>query len=75
MCVEIYNKTTKQTAESVQQFAEMLGVGVEEIPASEHYKDVVPEGCLCQIDVEKTCELFGFSYHGDSDFNIEITKK
>jgi hypothetical protein len=75
MCVEIYNKVTKQTAKSAQQFAEMLGVSVEEIPPNELYKDVVPEGCLCQIDLIKTCELFGYSYTEDSDFDIEITKK
>jgi hypothetical protein len=75
MCVEIYNKATKQTAENVQQLAEMLGVSAEKIPPNELYKDVAPEGCLCQIDLIATCELCGYQLRVDDEFNIEIIKK
>ena len=75
MCVEITNTQTKQHAENVQEFAEMIGAEAGEMPPAHGYSNVRPGGCLCQVDVELACKMFGFGYNENTDFDIEIFKR
>ena len=75
MCVRVYNKDTKQDTDSPYTFADMLGISVNQLPIDNAYNKLIPDSCLCQVDIEKACELFGYSYIEDEDFSITISKK
>ena len=51
MCYTVYFKKTEQEAETVEQLETILGVKC--VP-DEHYKDIIPDSCLCQVDLDKT---------------------
>ena len=69
MCVEVYNTDTKKYAFSVKQFAEMIGFDAIDIPLAPEYEKIDEDGCLCQIDVEKACEIAGISVELSKDFD------
>ena len=75
MCVRVYNKDTKQNTDSPHEFADMLGIPVSDLPVDNAYNRLIPDACLCQVDIEKACELAGYDYSETEDFDIEISKK
>lgn len=76
MCVDVYNTDTKEWADNVKQFANMIGIDdCANLPLAEHYKMIFPEGCLCQIDVEKACEMAGVSVELSKDFDKYFISK
>ena len=77
MCVRVYNKDTEEETDSPVEFAEMLGVSTSELPVDNNYGQLIPEACLCQVDIKKACDMFGFTYdQGDhTGWDINISKK
>jgi hypothetical protein len=75
MCVRVYNKNTKEETDSPIGFADMLGVSVKNLPVDNAYGQLIPESCLCQVNIEKACKLYGYDYIEDEDFSIAIAKK
>lgn len=75
MCVRVYNKNTKEETDSPIGFADMLGVSVKNLPVDNAYGQLIPESCLCQVNIEKACKLYGYDYTEDEDFSITIAKK
>ena len=75
MCVRVYNKDTQDDTDSPVEFAEMLGVSAVDLPVDNNYGQLIPEACLCQVDIKKACEKFGFNYEENDDFDIVISKK
>lgn len=75
MCVRVYNKDTKQDTDSPYAFADMLGISVNQLPIDNAYNKLIPDSCLCQVDIEKACEMFGYNYNETEDFDISISKK
>lgn len=75
MCVRILNKDTNEETDSTVEFADMLGVGTNELPVENMYNQLIPESCLCQVDIKKACQMFGFNYSENEDFEAIISKK
>jgi hypothetical protein len=75
MCVRVINKDTDEDTDNVEEFADMLGVASSALPVDNAYKQLIPEGCLCQVDIKKACDMFGFNYSEDRDFDAVISKK
>lgn len=75
MCVDVYNLDTKEFADSVKQFADMIGLDTIDIPFAPEYKKIYEDGCLCQIDVEKACEIAGVSVELSQDFDKYFISK
>lgn len=75
MCVRVYNNDTRETASHPIAFAGMINVPVNELPVDNNYKQLIPESCLCQVDIQKACELAGYNYSENSDFEPVISKK
>jgi hypothetical protein len=75
MCVRVYNKDTDQSTDSPHEFADMLGIPVSALPVDNAYNELIPDCCLCQVDIEKACELSGYEYSENDDFDILIAKK
>jgi hypothetical protein len=75
MCVRVYNKDTSQNTDSPYTFADMLGISVNQLPIDNAYNKLIPDSCLCQVDIEKACEMFGYNYSENQDFDILISKK
>jgi hypothetical protein len=77
MCVRVYNKDTKDETDSVVEFAEMLGIGTAQLPVDNNYGQLIPQGCLCQVDIKKACETYGFNYEEREYDNcdVRISKK
>lgn len=75
MCVRVYNKNTKEETDSPIGFADMLGVSAKDLPVDNAYGQLIPESCLCQVNIEKACKLYGYDYTEDEDFSIAIAKK
>ena len=79
MCVRVYNLDTKEETDSPEEFAAMLGVATSALPVDNAYNQLIPEACLCQVDVEKACNMYGFHYkeddHDNYDADITISKK
>lgn len=75
MCVDVYNTDTKEWADNVKQFAEMIGLDTIDIPFAPEYKEIHEDGCLCQIDVEKACEIAGVSVELSKDFDKYFISK
>lgn len=75
MCVRVLNSDSKQETDTPVGFAEMLGVEVNELPVDNNYKQLIPHNCLCQVDLKKACEIQGFNYSENEDFDAVISKK
>ena len=75
MCVQVYNKDTKTSAGTPYEFAEMLNMSVNELPVDNAYNQLIPDDCLCQVDLQKACILAGYNYTETSDFEPVISKK
>ena len=75
MCVRVYNKDTGSYAGTPYTFADMLDVPVSALPVDNAYNQLIPDNCLCQVDIEKACKLAGFNYTETSDFEPVISKK
>lgn len=75
MCVQVYNKDTKKFAGTPYQLAEMLDMPTSYLPVDNAYNQLIPESCLCQVDVKKACALAGFNYEEDRDLEPVIFKK
>ena len=69
MCVEVYNIDTKEYADTVKQFADMIGLDTIDIPFAAHYKTIHEDGCLCQIDVENACKIAEYWHSLNKDFD------
>jgi len=70
MCVEVYNLDTKEVADSVKQFTEMIGLDdFTDLPIAEPYNMIFEGGCLCQVNIEKACKEAGFSVKLNQDFD------
>jgi hypothetical protein len=74
MCTRVWNKDTNEETDSPAEFAEMLGIPTSSLPVDNAYKQLIPEGCLCQVDIEKACDMFGFNYIDDAG-DAQISKK
>ena len=75
MCVRIFNTDTKEETDSPIEFADMLGVATTALPVDNAYNQLIPEACLCQVDIKKACDMFGFNYNETEDFDAVISKK
>jgi hypothetical protein len=77
MCVSVYNKDTQEHTDSPVEFAHMLGVPTSTLPVDNVYGQLIPEACLCQVDIKKACEINGFNYEEDNhdNWDIRISKK
>lgn len=75
MCVRVYNKDTKEETASPTGFADMLGVSAKDLPVDNALGQLIPESCLCQVNIEKACKLHGYSYIENDNFDIVISKK
>lgn len=77
MCVEIRNQDTRKYTDTPSGLADMLEIGVEQLPIQSIYKDLKlgADNCLCPVDIDKVCELFGYSWKYNDDFDILISKK
>lgn len=77
MCVRILNTDTQVTTDNPLEFAYMLGISIQDLPVDNNYKKLIPENCLCQVDIAKACRLSGYNYKEtpDSSAEIEISKK
>jgi hypothetical protein len=75
MCVQVYNKDTKAYAGTPYEFADMLSIPISALPVDNAYNQLIPENCLCQVDIEKACKLAGYNYTENSDFEPVISKK
>ena len=75
MCVKVYNKDTNSYADTPHELADMLDIPVSALPADNAYNQLIPDNCLCQVDVQKACGLAGYNYTENSDFEPVISKK
>jgi hypothetical protein len=75
MCVQVYNKDTNTYAGTPHAFADMLNIPVNALPVDNNYNQLIPESCLCQVDIEKACKLSGYNYSETADFEPVISKK
>jgi hypothetical protein len=77
MCVSVYNTDTKESTDSPVEFAEMLGIATSALPVDNAYNQLIPEACLCQVDIEKACNMYGFHYSEDEhdNWDVRISKK
>jgi len=75
MCIRVYNTDTKESTDNPRELAEMLGLAVKQLPVDNNYGQLIPESCLCQVDVKKACELAGYNYTENQDFEPVISKK
>jgi hypothetical protein len=75
MCIQVFNKDTGDYAGTPYEFADMLNIPVNELPVDNAYNQLIPENCLCQVDIEKACKLAGYNYSEDDDFEPVISKK
>jgi hypothetical protein len=75
MCVRVYNSDTRDSTDNPRELAEMLGLSVKQLPVDNNYGQLIPESCLCQVDVKKACELAGYHYTENQDFEPVISKK
>jgi hypothetical protein len=75
MCLQVYNKDTKAFAGTPYQLADMLDMPTNALPVDNNYGQLLPESCLCQVDVRKACALAGFNYEENQDFEPIISKK
>lgn len=75
MCVRILNEDTREETHSPAGFADMLGVSTTALPVDNTYGQLIPQSCLCQVDIKKACDMFGFSYSENEDFDAVIAKK
>ena len=75
MCVRVFNKDTKESAGTPYELAYMLQVPTNSLPVDNNYGQLIPESCLCQVDVEKACKMAGFNYEENADFEPVISKK
>ena len=75
MCVRILNNDTHEETDSPVEFAEMLGVDTTALPVENNYRQLIPHCCLCQVDIKKACDMFGFNYTENQDFDAVISKK
>jgi hypothetical protein len=75
MCVRVYNKDTDTYAGTPHTFADMLNIPVNALPVDNNYNQLIPESCLCQVDIEKACKLSGYNYTENEDFEPVISKK
>jgi hypothetical protein len=75
MCVRVYNKDTKEDTDTPTGFADMLGISAKDLPVDNALGQLIPESCLCQVNIEKACKLYGYDYIEDEDFSIAIAKK
>ena len=75
MCVRVYNKDTKEDTDTPTGFADMLGISAKDLPVDNALGQLIPESCLCQVDIEKACKLHGYNYNENDDFDIAIWKK
>ena len=57
MCVRVYNLDTKEETDSTVEFADMLGVATSALPVDNAYNQLIPEACLCQVDIKKVITL------------------
>jgi hypothetical protein len=73
MCVRVYNLDTKEETDSTVEFADMLGVATSALPVDNAYNQLIPEACLCQVDIKKACNTYGFHYKEDDHDNGDIT--
>ena len=77
MCVRVYNKDTEEETDSPVEFAAMLGASTSELPVDNNYGQLIPEACLCQVDIKKACDRFGFTYeeYEYDNWDVRISKK
>ena len=75
MCVRILNADTREETSSPSGFADMLGVATNALPVDNAYGQLIPQSCLCQVDIKKACDMFGFNYSENEDFDAVIAKK
>lgn len=75
MCVRVYNTDTKENTDNPREFAEMLGISVKQLPVDNNYGQLIPDSCLCQVDIKKACDISGYNYIENADYEAEISKK
>lgn len=75
MCVRVLNNDTKQSTDSPIGLAEMLNIDILQLPVDNAYNQLIPQSCLCQVDIEKACKLAGYSCSTNDDYDFEISKK
>jgi hypothetical protein len=75
MCVRVFNKDTKEYAGTPHEFAYMLAVPTNSLPVDNNYGQLIPESCLCQVDIAKACKLAGYHYEETEDFEPVISRK
>lgn len=75
MCVRIFNTDTKEETDSPIGFADMLGVTTTALPVDNAYGQLIPSSCLCQVDIKKACDMFGYNYNENEDFSVVVSKK
>jgi len=75
MCTRVFNKDTNEFAGTPHELAYMLQVPTNALPVDNNYNQLIPESCLCQVNVEKACAIAGFRYEENADFEPVISKK
>lgn len=53
----------------------MLNISVLQLPVDNAYNQLIPESCLCQVNIEKACKLAGYHCSTNDDYEYEIAKK
>jgi hypothetical protein len=77
MCVRILNTDTQTETDNPLEFAYMLNLPVKDLPVENTYGKLIPDNCLCQVDIEKACKLAGYNYRevNRGYIEIEVSKK
>jgi hypothetical protein len=75
MCVRVYNTDSRESTDNPREFAEMLGISVKELPVDNNCGQLIPDSCLCQVDIKKACDIAGYHYNENDDFEPVISKK